>query len=466
MPLSRILPYVAILLVGQAVLDAGPAIVAEREGGMGLGSALIGARVTQVAGVVLGATLAGHVVDRWSVRAATLSGAFLYYVGLMATGVAPMGSLGTVMAGLGVAGVGFGAMLTAAFAVAAALDSQKARAGGLVLLLAAPIGTRVVVGAAFAAGPPALLVGAAAVVGLAVIAVRLGGNVPLAAVVPGGRSLATPGRAAVSVASVVVLAVGALLAVAGADPSRLSASLFAGPLGLSGLETIDAARAVLLAIGMGLLLLGATGTLAGGGHTVRNAVLGLLLVGFAAAGIAAAVTQATTAGRLPDGTSVLIGASAAVGAGLGLATGWMLLVRGRGPRTPAIIGSTILAATCAIGWVTLLGERPAPGAVSSIVLVGTAAAGLGLAASALRFVLAEVEPHHRGLAAGAGAAAAVIASVLGGMVGGAEALNTLGGESRAVAIGLAGLLVAAAAAVAVAAILPRAERDRPGPTPH
>src|SRR5690606_29807962 len=178
MSLSRMLLYAAILAIGQAVLDAGPAIVAEREGGMGLGSALIAALVTQIAGIVLGATLAGYIVDRRSPAAAMLVGAYLYYVGLMATGIAPMGSLGTVVAGMGIGGAGFGAMLTAAFAVAATIDAPRTRAAAVVLLLTAPIVARAVVGAAFGAGPLALLVGGAAVVGLAVVAVRVTGHTP------------------------------------------------------------------------------------------------------------------------------------------------------------------------------------------------------------------------------------------------------------------------------------------------
>lgn len=385
-----------------------------------------------------------------------LSGAFLYYVGLMATGIAPMGSLDTVMVGMGVAGIGFGAMLTAAFSVAAAIESTGARAAAVVLLLMAPIAARILVGMAFAAGPPAFLFGGATAVGLAVLAVRVSGPTTRSVLAPSGRPRPISTAAGWSFFSAVVLATGAMLAVAGADPSRLSASLFGGPLGLGGLDTIDGARAALFAIGIVLMLVGAAPLLAGADRLVRAAVGGLLLVSVAGAGIAAALARATTAGRMPDGTSVLMGAVLAVGGGLGLATGGMLVARGRELRVPALVGSAILTAACAIGWVILVGERPAPGDVAPTVLIGTAGLALGLAASALRLALTDVEPHRRGLAAGAGVVAAVIGSVLGGMIGAGEGLNTLGSESGAGAIGLVGFVIGGAAAIAVAAALPRA----------
>ena len=458
MPLVRILPYVAILLVGQTVLDAGPAIVAEREGGMGLGSALIGALVTQVAGIVLGATLAGYVVDRRSTGTAMLSGAFLYYVGLMVTGIAPMGSLGTVMAGMGAAGIGFGGMLTAAFSVSAAIDSSRARAVAIVLLLGAPIVARALVGTAFGAGPSAFLVGGAVVVGLAVIAVRLADPTVRS---ESDRHEPAPKFAGSSALAVVMLPIGAMLAVAGADPSRLSASLFAGPLGMGGFDTIDASRAVLFAIGIALLVGGTAALLAGADRTIRTAVPGLFLVGLSGAGIAAALSRATTAGRVPDGSTVLIGAAMAVGGGLGLAIGGMLIARGREPRMPALTGSAITAGSCAIGWLILLGERPDAGAIAPILVIGVASLALGVAAAALRYALADVHVTQRGLAAGAGVVAAVIGSALGGLIGAGEGLSTIDGESRGVAIGLVGLVIAAAVATAVAAALPRTRHRGP-----
>lgn len=453
MSLRHVLPYVAIVLVGQAVLDAGPAIVAEREGGMGLGSALIAAQVAQIAGIVFGAVLAVVLVDRRSAEAALLCGAFLYYAGLMATGVAPMGSLVTVVAGMGVAGVGFGGMLTAAFSAAAAVRDPRARIAAVLLLLAAPIAARIAVGWAFAAGPAAFVVGGAAVVGVAVAAARRTDLAPRRI----SSSNDSPEREARSVGSVawpaVVLGVGTMLSIAGADPSRLSASLIAGSLGMGGFDSIDVARGAVFAAGMLLLLAGAAMLLTAAERAVRIAAPGLLLVGLAGSGVAAAVTQAMTAGRMPDGSSVLIGAVGAATGGVGLVTGGMLIVRGREARLPALIGSATVTAACALGWLTLNGQRPEPGDVMPVIVVGLAGIALGLVAVALRVALTEVPAPQRAQAAGAGVVAAVIGSALGALIGAGEGVNTLTADPRAFPIGLGGFVIAGVAAIAVVAAL-------------
>src|SRR5690606_21228734 len=134
-----------------------------------------------------------------------------------------------------------------------------------------------------------------------------------------------------------------------ADPSRLSASLIAGTVGMGGFDTIDTVRPVLFAIGFALLLAGAVALLARADRTVRVAVPGLLLAGIAGSGIAAALTQASIAGRLPDATAVLLAAATTVGGLLGLALASVLLARGPDRRRPAIIGGAALAAVCALG---------------------------------------------------------------------------------------------------------------------
>jgi hypothetical protein len=456
MPLRRTLPHVAILLVGQAVLAAGPAIVAEREGGMGLGSALIAATVTQLAGIVVGATLAGLVVDRRSAGAALLSGALLYYVGLLATGVAPMGSLATVVAGMGIAGIGFGFLLTAAFADAAALEVPRERAMAVGLLLAAPIAGRLVVGTAFATGPVAFIVAGVTVVGLAILAARLPGAAPRSAD-PSSTSPAPAARSSTGreVLAAAILGLGALLSVAGVDPSRLSASLLVGMVGGGGLESLDTARAAMATIGVALILAGAAMLLAGADRAVRIAAPGLLLVGFAGSGIAASLTQAMTAGRVPDGSAALIGATGALTGWAGLAVGGALATGPRRRRLPATIGSAALAVACALGWLTLLGPRPEPGAVAPMLLVGVAGLGAGIAVAALRLALTEVHPTRRGLAAGAGVAAATIGSAVGGLLGAGEGATVARGAPPGIALGLVGFVIAAAGATALGTILER-----------
>src|SRR5690606_28822550 len=146
---------------------------------------------------------------------------------------------------------------------------------------------------------------------------------------------------------------------------------------------------------------------------------------------------------------------------LGLALASVLLARGPDRRRPAIIGGAALAAVCALGALTLLGQRPEPGDVVPIILVGAGALALGLVASALRLALAEVDPRQLGRAAGAGVVAAVLGSALGGLIGAGEGLNTLDGEQRPIAIGLVGFVVAAAAVIAVVAALPRGSAEGP-----
>lgn len=76
----RVLPirlYAILVLIGQAALEAMPAVVAEWEGGMGLGSALILGQVVQVAALALGATSAAFLLDRRLGPTVLLVGALL-----------------------------------------------------------------------------------------------------------------------------------------------------------------------------------------------------------------------------------------------------------------------------------------------------------------------------------------------------------------------------------------------------
>lgn len=461
MPLRRTLPSVAILLVGQAVLDAGPAIVAEREGGMGLGSALIAASVVQIAGIVVGAILGGLLADRHSPAATLLAGALLTYVGLLATGIAPMGSLGTIVAGMGIAGIGFGFLLTAAFADAAALERPRDRAMAVVLLLAVPIAARLAVGSAFAAGPTAFVVAGATVVGLAILAVRLVGPASVAHDAPGVEALPSPGALPRGMVAAAILGLGTLLSVAAADPSRLSASLLAGMVGGGGLESLDTVRIAMGAIGIALLLVGAAMLLAGAERVVRLAAAGLLLLGLAGSGVAASMTRALIGGRVPDGDAALLAAAGALAGVVGLAIGGTLATGRRGRGLPAVIGGATVAAASVLGCLTLLGPRPEPGSVVAILLVAIAGLGLGIAASALRLALTDVRPTRRGLAAAVGVAAATIGSALGGMVGAGEGVALVGGAPRGFAAGLVGLMIAAAAGTGAGSLLPRRDRREP-----
>src|SRR5919108_3353004 len=167
MRLIHIAPHVGLLLIGQAALDALPLVVARYEGGMGPGSALIVAYVLEVGGIALGAAAAAYLVDRGWASAALVLGAVLFAVGLIAALTAPMGALGWVVGGVGVAGSGFGLIVTTAFAVAASLSRQH-RPFAIMLLLIALLAARIATGAMMSAGPITLTLASALVLAISV----------------------------------------------------------------------------------------------------------------------------------------------------------------------------------------------------------------------------------------------------------------------------------------------------------
>ncbi len=450
MRLRHILPLVVLLLVAQAVIDAGPAIIAEREGGMGLGSALIGAYVMQSSGLVLGAILGGYVADRGTPAAAGLVGALLYYIGLMTTGMSPMGALASVMAGMGLAGVGHGLLLTAAFSAAAHVDGRS-RVIAIAVLVAVPLMARAMVGSALAAGPAALVIGAGVVVALAAVFARSSlaergrGAAVAAAQLPSHGS----GRAATLGGA--MLAVGLLLAIAGVEPSRLSAALVVGPFGAGSLGTLDAARLVMLGVGMALVLAGMA-TALGGRHATPHVwlpVAALALLVMAATGIGSAVTQAMTAGRLVEGAALLTAAVVPFAGVVGLTVAAASLARGVGPGGMAVAGSGLVVGGAALGLAVLTGQRPSTGDAAAVALIGLVGFGAALATTALRLALADVAPGARGLAAGAGVAAAGIGVSLGSMIGAGEGIAMLSGGVRGPAAGSSALLAAAVLAAVV-----------------
>src|SRR5919106_3870138 len=144
MPIERtmralaIIPYAILVLVAQAGVDAIPGVVAIREGGMGLGSALILGQAVQVAALPLGAIGAAWIVDRGPRHAAVLPGAVLLGAGFLSVNFQTVGDLGWVLVAQAMAGAGIGAILTAAFASAAAVSISNRPLAIAVLLLAGP----------------------------------------------------------------------------------------------------------------------------------------------------------------------------------------------------------------------------------------------------------------------------------------------------------------------------------------
>lgn len=441
---------VAALLLGHAAFDALPTVVAEREGGMGLGSALIVAQVFGVAGIAAGAIAAAYALDRGRPAWAVVAGALAHYAGMTAAGTAPIGAIGWITAAYGLAGVGLGAVATSAFVLAAGMGGRAVVA--IVLLLLASSAARGVVGSLPAFGPAGLILPAAVVVAVAVLAVRgWPGRSPREASParggPGGRVL--PLGAVLVGGALVVVGVVAMLA--GADPSRLSAAMIAGSFGV-GLPGLDGARAVLATVGLATALGGATLLLlrAGAGRTVGAAGAGVALVAVAGAGVVALLSLAGTTGGVPrPAPGVALAALVGTAAGIGLG-GWWLAGTGR-PRQVALTGTAVLAGAVGVG--AALGFGGA-GGLAALVVACAAGFGAGFAAPAMRLVLAEVVVTRRGLAAAVGVMGATSGAVLGSMVGIGEGLRSQAGGGQPPPVGALLLLAVALAAVGVAARLP------------
>ena len=465
MRLLHILPYAAMILLAEAAAGSVPAIVAAREGGMGLGSALIVGQASQVAGIALGAVVAAHLVDRRSIHAALIVGALLYYGGLIGVGHQPAHLLGWVVVILALAGAGLGMVLTAAFSAAAGLEARE-RPFGVALVLLAPLAAQLL------AGNPVFQAGITTLVVLA--AVVVGGSVFIAWSGRGSRAVLEraprPDQglgAGVALAGGGLLAIGVLATLLAIEPSRVSAALLAGALG-AGFASLDGVRlglllVGLLAVGAGVALLWvrarpsrATVAAAAASASAALAVAGLVAV----AGFAMPRELS-----IPDSRGGAIGELAALlGGAAGLGSGAWLLARGMRSRTVAMAGALLLAV---LSVALFAGDEVvlrSSGFVGPIVAIAATALGGGLTAVALRVVLAEAPIAERGLAASAGVAAAAFGAMVGLMLGAAEGGTRAIGAAAGISVGSIVLVAAALVAVGVVAALPtrRAADATPG----
>ena len=461
MRLMHILPYAALILLGEAAIGSVPGIVAAREGGMGLGSALIMAQAAQVAGMAFGAVMAAHLVDRWSVHVALVGGALLYYGGLIGVGHQPAHLLGWVIVVVGLGGAGLGMVLTASLSAAGGVIGRE-RPLALAVLLIATLAAGLLVGnPVFVPGPTTLVI---------VAAIILGGAILLAWYARGGsvRQPSTPGRSgeATGLTMRLALALGALLAVGvlatlwGIEPSRVSAAMVAGSLGAAGSASLDGLR-------LGLVLLGLA--------AVAAAAILLWVRGrpssatvMAAAAAASASTALAAAGLLavvgfamprelspPDSRGGPLGELAALAGGAGgLVLGAWLLGRGVRPRTVASVGSLILAGLSTLLLVDAGTLLQSSGALGPIAEIAVTTFGGGFTAVALRLLLAEAPAGERGFAAAAGVAAAGFGGMAGLMIGAGEGMTLAIGAAEGMSTGLMVLLAASLVGVGLAAVLP------------
>lgn len=457
MRLLRIAPHAFAILVAQAALEAMPAVIAMREGGMGLGSALILGQAAQVAAVATGAAVAAYVVDRRSAQAAMLAGAVLLGAGLILVGLLPLGELIWVLLAQVLAGTGFGIILTASFASAATM-ADGVRPLAIALLLLAPLPARSVIGILFTGGPLVLTVAAGIVLAISLLVVRPPHPASLEGSA-GVKASPEPGRVALSGRGAtlggLLTGFGVLATIVGADGSRVSAALLAGLFGLAQLEVLDALRAGMLLTGLVLMLGGAALLLRGQRLHRRTlaAVPPILLVALAGSGIGAALRFAAPTGEIVPGerTISLVGAAVLIGAALGILLGGLWVVRSGRPQVVATLGSAILACATVLGVAALVIPVPAlTGLVVVAALLAVIGVGGGIAASALRLLLADAPSHQHGLAAAAGVVAASFGSALGTTIGNSQDVGFGTGETGAISLGLL-LLALAAAAAAVSA---------------
>ncbi len=443
MPPRAILPFALIVTLSQAALAAAPAAVAAREGGMGLGSALIAAQVVAVGGVTLGAMIVAGLTGTGLMRVGLVAGALAHYAAFIALGMQPMGALAWIVVALGLAGIASGMLLTIAFVAVARADARDRPAGVVVLLLAS-----------FAAHALAPLLAGAAGLGLTLLA---GAVVAVAVLVArgvtAGIAQGRPGTGVdrAAIATGLLVSIGVITVLAAADPSRVTAILLAGSLGRQGLEGLDLLR-LGMAVAGALLVIGPAVAWSMGhvGRPVRAAASGLGIAGVAMSG-----TLALTSVPGPTGGGVgpALTVDAASLLGLGIAGWW--LMRTREDRRIALWGTALLVAGSAIGLVSrgeLAVGSPDPG---RMLAAGIVAAGGAAAFVALRHALASARATELVGAAAAGVAAFAFGSMLGTMLGSSARAGWTGAMSDAALP--AGLAVIGAAILAVVAawLLPR-----------
>lgn len=460
MRLSQVAPYAALVLLGQAALDSVPGVVAAREGGMGLGSALIAAQLTQVAGIALGAVVAAYLIERWSTHVALVIGALAVYAGLVGVGHQPMHSLVWVIVVHGVGGAGLGVVLTASFSAAAAVGGGL-RPFAVVLVLLASLLARDVVAAVYLPGAVTLS---------AVGAVLVGGAAWMALQRQPGTTSAAPAEAldrdAARMTSRTALVGGALLAIGvlatlwGADPSGVSATLLARFLGVTALDALAGVRVGVLGVGLVAFAAGAVLLMARRrpGRAVALSAAGITVAAFAAAGTLAVIRfGAPSGGQFSSSDPASLGGAAALAGGVsGLLIGAWAAGHGASRRGTAAAGSVLLALGTLVGVTDAVGLPDGIGTWVPLAAIALSTVGGGLVASALRLVLAEVRPGERGFAAAAGVVGGSFGLMAGLLVGAGEGMRVTAAASPGISVGSLLVVGAAVAALGAAMLLPSA----------
>ncbi|MBA2632887.1 MAG: hypothetical protein H0U86_07820 [Chloroflexi bacterium] len=457
--------FAILVLVAQAAVEAMPGVVMAYHGGMGIGSALILPQVAQVAAAAPAAAASAYFIVRNSSSAALLPGALLLAAGVVSVGLQPTEDLASLVYGHMLAGLGMAVILTAAFAYVA--EDALNRPLGVTLLLMAPLAARSAVGTVVAGGSAALVAAAAIVVALSLLVAHLAarpslGQQAFASGVSDDRHPAISGRTAAL--GGVLTAIGLLAAFAGFDSNLVLVGLLTAPLGPQRFEALEAWRLGMLVGGLLLVAAGAWVLLVGQhfGGRVLAAVTAIGLVALSTSAMTAVIRIATALGAISTlvGGLAILGVAALGGAVLGVAlAGFWLQGRGR-PETVATVGVVLLACAVALSIVIVSPLAVQPPEYAPVAVVGTLGLSAGVAAGALRLVLAEAAPHQRPLAAGGGVVAALAGSTFGSLIGTGAAGGLATGDPSPISPGLS--IIAAAAAVAAILVVRLVGPNRAG----
>ena len=449
--------YAAAILAASVGLSAMPAVVIAREGGMGIGSALIVAQTAQLGALVLGAVAAAYLVDRALGVIAVIAAAAMVVIAFTIVALPPGGHHGQAvlpsqLLAHTLGGGGLGLLLTAAFARAAADEARFRALAIAVLLLAAPA-ARVASTVVDVGDGATLVVASVVVAGASLLALTLGrARRPRT---DATRAHARSSRPAVWPAALagVLMAVGAFIATAGADASLVTVAFLAAPLRVTNPEVFASAATGMVLAGLVIALAGALAISANHvfDRATLAAALALLLVAFAVSGTPAAAAFAASDGTVPGQRSpTAVGLAPLAGIAAGILLGGMWLARGGRTRVVVTTGCVVLAgaALSVIAALLLpLQAAMAPGPlVALLVIIGL---GGGLAAQTLRLALADVASDRRGRAGALGVVAAAFGAALGNATGNGAGLATL---TDGVGGGTVGLLLLAFVAVATVGI--------------
>ncbi len=406
------MPIRSITLLGFLVAATSAAVISAdvwRTYGAGFSSlyGLVLVGMVEVALFVLAGTAAAWLVDAGHVRRTLVAGAIAVGLGVGATAVVPDAAGAGLVIPAGLRSLGHGAVVVAAFALAARSSAHRWRPWAIGAMLVSAL-----VGGQLAAFLFMLdLAAARAAVGIAVI-----GLAAAAALTSPQIAETRPAEpAARPMFGAVLLAAGLFALMVATDPTRAWLLLLtSAPDDIAGGYVT---RSVLVVVGSASLGGGAWLGFRRLGASPAAWAIPVALAGAALAGTAM-VSRVTHLAIGPDlaGTSVF--AAPTLGVLIGILAGATAVARTGAVRVPAVLGAFAIVVSVASGlW--LVASPPAPDSVVGLAASSLAIGGIGvgLVAAALRAVLADVKLGLLGAATGVGVVAMEVGSTAGHSVG-------------------------------------------------